>query len=714
MGSRSSKVVDDDGNSGSLKQVDDDKAGSGRLVDLKLAALDVYEYYGLGYLILRVLFWIFLVLAFFNCYTREQIVNSSNVVAHVSAFGPEEWHNRQVRDQASMSDALSYVFDLGASILANASASAANEQQQDLAQDTDFLARYSSLVELEVVTDYTLFPGKLAWLAVLALRDADLQTVRTVVATLDLYGDKLVEPTSFVLMGIVLAFSLAYLGVLLRSIWLYDLQRQRKWKAPGAVGEPGREPPRKAGWAWCIATYFIYSLWNLYLISASSTIAGTYLTGADHMTAALSSDTNLNKLLLWGCYTAAWYQIGAFALLLNGLSLYPYFRVHRGLRLYLHVLNAAWKALLDFLAFFAYIFLLIGFFCLATTQLPGVQPDLTYPSTAFAALAKLMLGFYSYEQFVNDAVPKAMLLTAVQEAVFWISVIMLFILVQNILLAIVAVAYDEAKLAEGTADASFLFVLLLRATWYPVAWYYRLWRRMQWHEVAVALHHWPTSTFSLYYKRWAAYYTFYLNWHFKPRSPWLHNPFRVSRRKEAARRELPPDSISAPLTHQELASSLLALGATPSFQRLIALKLPWPLHHVRAYEWNEGSLQTLAQLLWLCYTFDPAEEGREGGGREGGGNEGGGGGRWFFKSAALGAGALAASASRERREAAIVAAGEGGSDGGSGRWRSGGSEGGEAASPPAPLAQGSQPQGAPPQIGNSGGAGSGQRGDDLV
>ncbi|KAG2500700.1 hypothetical protein HYH03_001466 [Edaphochlamys debaryana] len=154
--------------------------------------------------------------------------------------------------------------------------------------------------------------------------------------------------------------------------------------------------------------------------------------------------------------------------------------------------------------------------------------------------------------------------------------------------------------------------------------------------------------------------------------------------------------------------------ATPSFQRLIALKLPWPLHHVRAYEWNEGSLQTLAQLLWLCYTFDPAEEGREGGGREGGGNEGGGGGRWFFKSAALGAGALAASASRERREAAIVAAGEGGSDGGSGRWRSGGSEGGEAASPPAPLAQGSQPQGAPPQIGNSGGAGSGQRGDDLV
>ena len=66
-----------------------------------------------------------------------------------------------------------------------------------------------------------------------------------------------------------------------------------------------------------------------------------------------------------------------------------------------------------------------------------------------------------------------------QDAVFWIAVIMLFVLVQNILLAIVAVAYDEANLLEGGADASFVFVAIIRLTWYPVYAYYRLWRRMR-------------------------------------------------------------------------------------------------------------------------------------------------------------------------------------------------------------------------------------------
>ncbi|GLC61207.1 hypothetical protein PLESTB_001731100 [Pleodorina starrii] len=506
----------------------------------------------------------------------------------------------------------------------------------ELAGDLELLSRYGNVMLLEVVADHSLVPGKLTWVALNVHRDSVEQRVRVQVMTLDLYGDRLVSGLVFILMSLVALATLVYLGVLLRSIYLYDLQRMRNWKGAGAAasGVPGEEPPRKAGRLWSVTTFFGYSLWNslellslltclgwflMYVLMAAQTLAGAYHSGSGNMAAALhSEEVALNQLLQWGSIIGALYQVGALSILMTGLSLYPYFRAHRGLRLYLDVLSAAWKAILDFIMFFAFIFLLIGATCLATTQLPGVHPNLTYPSTAFSALAMLMLGFYSYDDFVNSVVPKTTMMTAVQDAVFWVSVILLFILVQNILLAIVAVAYDEAKLAEAPADASFLFCLLAWLSWWPVAAYYRLYRRLSWTEVVRRLEVWPTSTFTTLYCRWAVastaeaqalqgYYTFFLNWHFKPRSPWLHDPFKGRSRPG----ELPPHSIATPLSSPDaLRASLRELAAAPSFRRLVALTLPWPLHRLPAYRWDEGSsCERLADMLWRCYRFDPEEMG---------------------------------------------------------------------------------------------------------
>ncbi|GFR40417.1 hypothetical protein Agub_g991 [Astrephomene gubernaculifera] len=701
-----------------------------RRVNLRSAVLDTYEYHGLTYLAARLAFWALVVGAFFSTYTREQIVNSANMVDKLTRFGPAG-QERIFKDQTTMGDAVAYIFDLRSSLFggtspptqAKAAADPSGGQDQvsmqqlalgdysrlgymrlvldldsncrypslpcyltdnatlaskfwnmsttnapsflyasnklfsavlysnttpgsattaadrflQLSVDADFVAKYAFKIALEVVCDYSIFPNRYAWVALTAHRSTLVpndprldDAVSVYTATLDLSGDRPFAPWSVLLVSVVLLLTLAYSGVLVRSIWLYDLQRMHDWRDKDAKGTPGMEPRRKAGWARTLATFFTYSLWNslellalllcllwccVYMYGIYAVATSAYSLQPRQPQSSFGDESDFNRLLYWGCLVSFWYEVGSFTILLNGLSLYPYFRVHRGMRLYLYVLSAVWKAIVNFVCFFAFAFLLIGFFCLASTQLPGIQPDLTYPATAFAALSKLMFGFYSYDEFVNSTVPKTALMASMQDAVFWISIIMLYIFVQNILLAIVAIAYDEAKAREAPAEATFPFTVFVRLLWYPVMAYYRLYRRMSLHQMLSELDTWPSSTFTLYFRRWAlactseaqalqAYYTYYCNWHFKPRSPWLYDPFKIASAAYRQVSDLPPHSVGPALTRAQLQESLRALGATPSFQRLCALRLPWPLHRVRAYQWHERSLDTLMEMVWGVYSYE--------------------------------------------------------------------------------------------------------------
>ncbi|KXZ41913.1 hypothetical protein GPECTOR_244g594 [Gonium pectorale] len=345
--------------------------GGTRLIELRSAVMDTFEYHGLAYLACRVGFWALLVAAFFSCYTREQIVNSSNLVSSMATFGPTDWQQTAFRQQTTFAGAASYMLDW-ATALFNANAAAAgggdgvggvgggsaaaaeaavtigdystlahmrlvldlatncrhehlpcapadgvelhsslwahaapnapsflygaprhllsaliysrasqNDTSVALARLADLSADlhaavlprgYAFKLALELVADFSILPGKHAWVALTAQRASSLPTdvglekaVSTYIATLDLHGERAAAPRTAALVTCVAALTAVYLAVLGRSVWLYDLQRMHRWRgAAPEEGAPGREPARKAGWAWCIATYFTYSLWNRY------------------------------------------------------------------------------------------------------------------------------------------------------------------------------------------------------------------------------------------------------------------------------------------------------------------------------------------------------------------------------------------------------------------------------------------------------------------
>lgn len=513
----------------------------------------------------------------------------------------------------------------------------------ELRQDLPAITQYGYKLVLEVVADYTIKPRLNTWASLNVQRSSALSTdhkldnaITTYVSTLDLSGSAPTSNLCIFLMTLTATLTLVYLFITGRCIWLYYRQRMHvlhMWQPSSQDKGADRDGLRhRNAWfrLWCYITYFMYNPWNLfeavalgmsalwcaiYYYGTYATRNGTYFGETGQLGAVFSSERNMNRLLQWGCLASFFFQIGSFVILLNGLSLYPFFRIHRGLRIYLNVVKAVTKAILDFLVFFAFMFLLIGFFCLATTQLPGVQPDLQYPDTAFAALAKLTFGFYEYNDFVNNAVPKTAVLNRVQDAVFWISIIFLYILVQNILLAIVSAAYNDAIKKESPADASFIFVLLIRLTWYPIRMFYGAQGNAR--QMVQALDNWRAhSTFTIYYRRWAvaktaeaqllsAYYTFFLNWEDQTRSPWLHDPLRVvlaaANHSKMEAERLPPHSITEPLTYEQLVCALLAIEAEPSFQTLKAFHLPGLLKYLGYYAWDPWGFddRVIHLPLWL-------------------------------------------------------------------------------------------------------------------
>ncbi|KAF6255033.1 hypothetical protein COO60DRAFT_259439 [Scenedesmus sp. NREL 46B-D3] len=105
--------------------------------------------------------------------------------------------------------------------------------------------------------------------------------------------------------------------------------------------------------------------------------------------------------------------------------------------------------------------MLLGSALFAFFQLTGGNFQFLRFADGLALMSRLTFGFLSYEEFAAQALGVGAAVSAVT-LLFWVAVLLLVVYIQNIILAIVAEAYEEAKSTLGTAETSFLMLVIMR------------------------------------------------------------------------------------------------------------------------------------------------------------------------------------------------------------------------------------------------------------
>lgn len=153
-------------------------------------------------------------------------------------------------------------------------------------------------------------------------------------------------------------------------------------------------------------------------------------------------------------------------------------RYFSAMRVYTQILSNAWSHMKDFLVFFGAVVLFVSIFLYCLFETSGGNFAFTSLLTSFREMLRMSVGFYDFESLTNNYVG-VWICGPLLDLSFFVLVFMLILLGQNVILAIVVNAYDEAKqrnnLKQGSENA-FLYVLIERAVFLFSSGIFSVWR----------------------------------------------------------------------------------------------------------------------------------------------------------------------------------------------------------------------------------------------
>lgn len=154
--------------------------------------------------------------------------------------------------------------------------------------------------------------------------------------------------------------------------------------------------------------------------------------------------------------TLFWTQL--INLVIIGLLLLRYMFVHKGAQVILHMFQYALVPLKDVALFIVYISCVIGVALYGMYGSSGANSMFNSLSASLHSVLKLTFGFLSYEDFIKE--PGLGRFNFLAAAAFWFCTLVLVIICQNIILAIVASCYEQARAEVGEENESFAFYFL--------------------------------------------------------------------------------------------------------------------------------------------------------------------------------------------------------------------------------------------------------------
>eukprot|EP00775_Hariotina_reticulata_P010000 gene10000-10154_t len=180
-----------------------------------------------------------------------------------------------------------------------------------------------------------------------------------------------------------------------------------------------------------------------------------------------------DMLSYWARSYARWLYMGIVVDFVICLRMARYMRIHVGLKAFYQVFIIAAREFLDFAVFLLYILVLLGSTVFAFFQLTGGNYQFLRFADGLSVMSRLTFGFLTYDEFQSQALGVGAAVSAVT-FLFWVAVLLLVVYTQNIVLAIVAEAYEEAKAKLGTAETSFFMLVLMRLLFFFLYVVYRI------------------------------------------------------------------------------------------------------------------------------------------------------------------------------------------------------------------------------------------------
>ncbi|PNH05911.1 hypothetical protein TSOC_007793 [Tetrabaena socialis] len=151
--------------------------------------------------------------------------------------------------------------------------------------------------------------------------------------------------------------------------------------------------------------------------------------------------------LVWGIFSTA----------LVGLRVVPACKTQTGLRMYSTTLKLTWDRIKDLIVFFGYLVFLVTVLVSPLFELTGASTLFKDTGTTIQNVFLMTFGYIGFYDYFSDEAPTF--------GSYRVIVFIMVIISQNVLLALVASAYEEAREEEGAVERSHFALSLYRLWW---------------------------------------------------------------------------------------------------------------------------------------------------------------------------------------------------------------------------------------------------------
>ncbi|GLI70451.1 hypothetical protein VaNZ11_015366 [Volvox africanus] len=204
-----------------------------------------------------------------------------------------------------------------------------------------------------------------------------------------------------------------------------------------------------------IVNFLAWWILYAYLLVKSFQSEVKRLETLEHFDAVQSlADLQLHHLV-WGIFTA----------LLVGIRVLMHFKTHAGLSIFSLTLKLSWHRLKDLVMFFGYVYFLMTVLISPLFELTGANTMFRDTGTSLLNVALMTFQYMGFYDFFAYNAPTFGKYWIIFMFFFAVIVCMSVVICQNVLLALVAGAYEEAREAVGDVEFTEIRLSLYRLWW---------------------------------------------------------------------------------------------------------------------------------------------------------------------------------------------------------------------------------------------------------
>ncbi|GLC52075.1 hypothetical protein PLESTB_000580000 [Pleodorina starrii] len=303
---------------------------------------------------------------------------------------------------------------------------------------------------------------------------------------------------------------------LIGAVWdeVVQFQMVRAWRNLHLTDEARRQPGTAAKRTLHLLWFFFAQPWNAldfiaianffaWWITYVILLAWSFRLKVDTVRSLAHFDA-IRPFADWEQRHVVW---GNFTAVLVGLRVLPFFKTQSGISIYLSTLGLSWQRLKDLACFFGYVFFLLIALIEPLFEITGANPLFRDTGTGILNTALMTFQYLGFPDYFSNNAPTFGAYWLIFMFFFWVVVLFSVVILQNVLLALVASAYDESREMAGEAEFTQIQMSMYRLSYFVYSRWHRLLLRKSSYalaeELMAATSRPDVSSFKRVFVRWA-------------------------------------------------------------------------------------------------------------------------------------------------------------------------------------------------------------------